>query len=64
MWETIDELTERLRVPSGWIVRSTMWRTLAGSVSITTHQVLVPDVGHKWTLPRRPKEKAKRGTPQ
>lgn len=43
-WETLDEHTERLKVPGGWIVRS----YLSGYQAKAVHQVYVPDPGHLW----------------
>ena len=41
-WENIDEDTDRLKVPGGWIVRSWVMRSV--------HQVFISDPGHTWTL--------------
>lgn len=41
-WERMDNDTERLKVPGGWLVR---WRGGRG-VSLT----YVPDPGHTWRL--------------
>jgi hypothetical protein len=42
-WEEIDEDTDRLKTPNGWIVRS----YLSGS---SIHQVIINDPDHEWVL--------------
>jgi hypothetical protein len=49
MWEKIDEHTERMRIPSGWIVRSCV--VLASSTpSVAIDQVIVADSTHSWVI--------------
>lgn len=42
-FERIDDRTDRLRVPFGWIVR-----TMYGGVSV--HTIFIGDFNHIWTL--------------
>jgi hypothetical protein len=46
IWECIDEYTERLKIPGGWVLRS---RSI-GYDSRTIHQVIINDPGHTWQL--------------
>ena len=45
-WKKIDEYTDRLKVPGGWIVRSYD----LGMQSKALHQVFISDPGHTWEL--------------
>jgi len=45
-WEEIDDSTDRLKVPGGWIVRS----YATGIDAKTIHQVFVEDSGHTWVF--------------
>ena len=53
-WETIDETSERLKVPGGWIVRSYVVKNShiqnGTSVSVGLHQVFVSDPEYLWIL--------------
>ena len=49
MWETIDRQTDRMKVPQGWIVRSSVSSgSYQGGVSV--HQIFVQDPNHDWVL--------------
>lgn len=45
-WESIDAQTERLRVPGGWIVRTSVF-TYFG---VAVHQIFIADNEHIWEL--------------
>ena len=45
-WEEIEESTERLAVPGGWLVRS--WAS--GYQTRAIAQTFVADVNHEWVL--------------
>lgn len=51
-WEPIDDESDRLKVPGGWIVRS--WikieRTAIGIAAASIHQVFIEDPSHSWKL--------------
>ena len=53
-WEIIshtekwDTVSDRLWIPSGWIVRSKYIHFYEGGTAV--HQVLVDDMNHKWEL--------------
>jgi hypothetical protein len=44
-WEAIAPLTDRMWIPQGWIVRTTMVHN-TGFVAV--HMVVVPDPAHMW----------------
>ena len=44
-WERIDDRSERLKVPGGWIVRSD-----SGSYEGGVHQIFIEDINHEWRL--------------
>jgi hypothetical protein len=58
MWEEIKQtnergfvggsyaVSERMKVPGGWIVRSRMYN----SHGVSVHQIFVPDPNHSWKL--------------
>jgi len=48
MWVRIDKETERMEVPGGWIVRSTVGA--AYHVQNAVHQIFVADSNHTWRL--------------
>ena len=59
MWEDVKDggvfdeanirvASQRLRIYSGWIVRTIVLNTSTGDVS--TNMVFVKDQGHKWNL--------------
>lgn len=48
IWERLDDWTERLHVPGGWLVRTCLF-TQTGNV--TCHQVFVEDPEHDWRPP-------------
>lgn len=50
MWENIDEFSDRLRVPEGWIVRSWISKSNTIGNSCSIHQVFVSDPEHIWIL--------------
>jgi len=56
MWETIDAHTDRLKVPGGWIVRSSLikmeFHDHFVSVATSVHQIFIPDFDHMWILER------------
>jgi len=47
LWEDIDDSSDRLKVPGGWIVRSwiSYWNSDGG-----VHQIFVVDVEHQWKI--------------
>lgn len=47
-WEKIDDSSDRLRVPGGWIVRSHLEQSWDGGASV--HQLMVFDTHHRWRL--------------
>lgn len=54
-FEKIDELTDRLKVREGWVVRtrSTASRTSPGgiiNVSTSVHTIFIKDKFHEWKL--------------
>lgn len=55
MWEKLDTYTERMRVPGGWIVKSSYSHTAnvknGVAVAVTCHQVFIADIDHSWVLP-------------
>lgn len=48
-WEKIDNMTSRLKVPKGWIVRTLNNDYFGNSI----HQIFVEDVDHNWCLDDR-----------
>ena len=44
-WEDIDDRSERLKVPGGWIVRSD-----SGSYEGGVHQIFIEDPNYEWKL--------------
>lgn len=48
-WEPIDDCTDRLSVPEGWIVRSTTWAYMREH-KISVHQVFIQDCNHLWKI--------------
>lgn len=53
-WETVTETTQRMMVPSGWLVRSIISKnahTLDGfSVSVGVAMVFLPDPNREWLI--------------
>jgi hypothetical protein len=47
-WELIDDYSDRLKVPGGWIVRSWIRDRWMDSPSVSVHQVFVADPSHEW----------------
>lgn len=57
MWELFPEklnhrCTERLPVPGGWLVRSSMRESHMSSSSCSVHTVFIADEFHNWKLPK------------
>jgi hypothetical protein len=52
MWESIDDYTERMRVPGGWlVVKFADVRTLGdGVTNVAVAMAFVPDLNHEWAL--------------
>ena len=44
-WEWIDDRSERLKVPGGWIVRSD-----SGSYEGGVHMIFIKDAEYEWIL--------------
>lgn len=56
-WEKIDENSERLRVPRGWIVRSYIIPAMGNGASV--HQIFISDEYYDWVLEEAKNEKSK-----
>ena len=52
MWERIDEYSERLKVPNGWLIRyHVSERCLSsGSVGVSVAMIFIKDEKHKWKI--------------
>ncbi len=51
MWETIDKFSERLKVPGGWIVRTSYLHVVKNAgVAVACHQIFIADPSHEWSL--------------
>ena len=52
MWEIIDNFTERLKVPGGWIVRyhHSIEDIILKSVGIGVAMIFISDTDHCWKL--------------
>ena len=46
-WESIDEYSERLAVPGGWLIRSWLSGYQHGAAMA---QTFIADVNHEWVL--------------
>jgi hypothetical protein len=52
-WEELEDhlmTTQRMRVPGGWLVRSTARESGEAEVTIAIAIVFLPDPGHEWRL--------------
>lgn len=49
-WEGIDDYTERLKVPNGWIVRSKVRYCNPSENCGSESMCFVPDPTHEWRL--------------
>lgn len=56
IWEDVDgarsesqrrPVTERMKVPGGWVIRSTITRGSEDG-GVCTHQIFIEDPGHTW----------------
>jgi hypothetical protein len=50
IWEPIDDYSDRLKVPGGWIVASYIVIDRYKGASVSIHQVFVADPSHEWQL--------------
>jgi hypothetical protein len=46
IWQRLDDRTERLLLPLGWLVRSTVTMGFDGGAAV--HQIYVHDPTHSW----------------
>ena len=46
-WKNIDNETDRLKVPGGWIIRTTEYYI---QKSVAVHQIFVKDENHEWII--------------
>lgn len=61
MWEKIFEEsvsgggieTNRMKVPGGWIVATTMIHHVMNGAGCSVHQLFISDPEHKWTIEKR-----------
>ena len=51
-WERIDNHTDRLKVPGGWVVRSSLSGPMPQGAAV--HQLFVNDHEHRWCLDKDP----------
>lgn len=51
-WESIDDTSDRLKVPNGWIVRSwiKIFERMNNLAGASIHQVFIEDPSHSWKL--------------
>jgi len=48
--ETYYEVTEKMRIPIGWLVKTTVWLSdeSKGKTGISTSMIAFPDKDHLW----------------
>jgi hypothetical protein len=51
VWEEVDDNTERLRVPGGWLVRTFIILTHLSTSACSVHMVFVEDPSNAWVKP-------------
>lgn len=50
MWQVIDNNTDRLQVPGGWVVRTTFTKYYGTTVSCHVSMIFVTDPAHEWEI--------------
>lgn len=50
IWEDIDDNSDRLKVPNGWIVRSYIHGKRSSNISVSIHQIFIEDKFHEWKI--------------
>ncbi len=56
-WEPIDDDSDRLKVPGGWIVRSRLYinDNINGLAAASVHQIFIHDIAHEWEIENKDK---------